>query len=51
MRASTPVLPMTPDFNLQPTRDKRLLRRQLQAERMALHDALTGLPNRTLVLD
>ena len=29
---------MTPDFNLTPPRDKKLLRRQLQAERMALHD-------------
>ena len=29
---------MTPDFNLEPPRDKKLLRRQLQAERMALHD-------------
>ncbi len=38
MRASMPVPPMTPDFNLDPPRDKKLLRRQLQAERMALHD-------------
>ena len=29
---------MTPDFNLEPSRDKKLLRRQLQAERLALHD-------------
>ena len=29
---------MTPDFNLDPPRDKKLLRRQLQAERLALHD-------------
>ena len=29
---------MTPDFNLDPPRDKKLLRRQLQAERLAMHD-------------
>ena len=40
MRASMPVPPMTPDFNLDPPRDKKLLRRQLQAERMALPDRL-----------